>query len=80
MDTTVSLAQARKALEDNQRLLDPEKHKIARNTNEALLHMLQGLERMSGDLDRLHKRIDPILKAIAEDYQLADEYVKNARR
>lgn len=80
MDTTVSLAQARKALEDNQRLLDPEKHKIARNTNEALLHMLQSLERMSGDLDRLHKRIDPILKAIAEDYQLAGEYVTNARR
>ena len=67
-DVHVSLHQARKALEENRRLLDPEKHIVARNTNEALLHLLQGLERIQDDLSRLHNRLDPILKEISDDY------------
>lgn len=76
----VSLLQAQTALEENRRLLDPEKYKIARNTNEALLHLCQALQHMQDDLASLHSKLQPILKDIEEDRGIVRGMISNPHR
>jgi hypothetical protein len=63
----VSLADARQALQGNQALLDPETNKISHNHNIALLGICAELERISKDVERLHAKIQPILRYLSED-------------
>lgn len=65
----VSIFHAMKALQENLGLLDPVKHKAARNMNLALIHICEGMERLSGDLTLLHEKLQPILKQIADDQE-----------
>jgi hypothetical protein len=65
----VSIYLATQALQENLSLLDPVKHKAARNMNLALLHICEGMERLSGDLNLLHEKLQPILKQIADDQE-----------
>ena len=63
----ISIYEALRALEENEPLLSPEKYKIARNTNIALQGIANELSRLSLDLERLHTKLQPILKSLEED-------------
>lgn len=65
-----SLIQARKALRENQSLLDREKNKIAYNLNTALLAIVSRLEKIEQDVGYLHNKLQPILQEISSDADL----------
>lgn len=63
----VSHSEARKALEENLNLLDPEKHKAARNLTIALAYLFQSQNKLLEEVDLLHRKLQPILKHLEED-------------
>jgi hypothetical protein len=73
----VSLYDARSALEENLRLLPPDKYRPAANTNKALLGICDALERLKEDVGLLHNKLQPILKELSDDQ---DEWHQMARR
>jgi hypothetical protein len=64
------------ALQENLDLLDPVKHKSARNMTFALIYICEGIERLSRDVALLHSKLQPILKEIADD----QEFVRKTTR
>ena len=69
----VSIHLAMNALQENLSLLDPVKHKAARNMNLALIHICEGMSQLSGDLGLLHAKLQPILKEIADDQEIVQK-------
>ncbi|VTZ25762.1 hypothetical protein MPC4_90101 [Methylocella tundrae] len=64
----------KKALEENLNLLDPEKHKTARNMTVALIQLLyfqgeilKAQTKIRDDVALLHNKLQPILKYLEED-------------
>jgi hypothetical protein len=72
-DPPVYLEDALKALRGNQRLLDPAKNNVAYNLSTALLYLCREVGRIEGSVDSLHNKLQPILKNIADDYEVARE-------
>jgi hypothetical protein len=58
------------ALQENLGLLDPVKHKSARNMTFALIYICDGIESLSHDVGLLHAKLQPILKEIADDQEV----------
>jgi hypothetical protein len=63
----MTLSEARRALQSNATLINSEKHKVAWNTNSALLNMCDALDRLERDVALLHSKLQPILKELIED-------------
>jgi hypothetical protein len=65
----ISAIQAMNALQENLGLLDPVKHKSARNMTFALIYICDGIESLSRDVGLLHSKLQPILREIADDQE-----------
>lgn len=64
---TITLYDAKKALEENLGLLDPATHKTVHNLTIALMGIARGLERLQNDHELLHNKLQPILKYLEEE-------------
>ncbi|TAL77320.1 MAG: hypothetical protein EPN75_13255 [Beijerinckiaceae bacterium] len=64
---TITLYQAKQALEENLNLLSPATHKAVHNLTIALMGIARGLERLQNDHELLHNKIQPILKYLEEE-------------
>lgn len=62
-----SFKKAAEALQENLALLDPEKHKAARNMTVALVHILNSIQTVKADVGMLHNKLQPILKYLEEE-------------
>jgi hypothetical protein len=63
----VNSVEVRRALEENQALLTPEKHKVAHNINVVLAYIVRQLGQINGDVSLLHNKLQPILVELAEE-------------
>jgi hypothetical protein len=64
------------ALQENLGLLDPVKHKSARNMTFALIYICEGIESLSRDVGFLHNKLQPILKEIADDQEFVHKMTR----
>jgi hypothetical protein len=69
-------AEAKRALEENLTLLDPERHKTAHNLTVALAYIVRQIGQIQKDVDLLHNKIQPILQELAEDSNWRDRHPK----
>jgi len=60
-------SEAKRALEENLSLLDPQKHKTAHNLTVALAYILQTQSKLANDIELLHRKLQPILKYLEEE-------------
>ena len=57
----------RKALDENDRLLEQTKYKVAHNTNKVLRYLVETIYRVETDLILLQRKLQPILKHLEND-------------
>ena len=65
------------AIEENLRLLDPQKHKTLHNLTIAIAVILKGQSRLWNDMDLLHNKMQPILKHLEEDNDWRSKNYRN---
>ena len=65
--TPIHLRQARDALLENAKILDPAKDQAIWNLNVAALYLVQSIAQIRDDVNLLHNKLQPILKQIADE-------------
>jgi hypothetical protein len=61
------LAEVRKALDENDQLLDKTKYSAAHNTNVILRYLVETTARIEADLILLHGKLQPVLKHLKDE-------------
>lgn len=73
------LDDAKVVLQRNATLLNPKVHAIVWNTNAALLHMCDALQKIQRDVEFLHNKLQPILKELSDDQDDAHRLTRGGR-